>query len=264
MTEIFNVSLKDFLITIRKSWQVILAFGGIGLACAFIYLFLAPKLYLASGQIQLSQTRAANYEWVNIEDPNILIARVKSPANISDKTLLACQYSSAADLTKHIQLGLIKTVPPTLDVTIKHSSPDVAKACAEAIIEEIKASQDSQIAKKSIYYQGLIQDYLIDLNKLKREYSQVSLSKRDFAVVDEIVLKERIRLTTEKIFTLGSFILSADEGSGKLLAPIYVSSSPIPLKRFITVVAGLLLGVFVGLLICIFHSIYLPRIKALS
>jgi len=264
MTEIFNVSLKDFLITVKKSWQIILAFGSIGLVCALIYLFLAPNLYLASGQIQLSQTRATNYEWVNIEDPNILIARVKSPANISDKTLLTCQYSSAVDLTKHIQLGLIKTVPPTLDVTFKHSSPDVAKACVEAIIEEIKASQDSQIAEKNIQYQKLIQDYISDLNKLKREYSQVSLSKRDFAVVDEIVLKERIRLTTEKIFTLGSFILSATEGSGKLLAPIYAPSSPIPPKRFITLVAGLLLGLLFGLLIGVFRNIYLPRIKALS
>ncbi len=264
MTDIFNVSLKDFLITVRKSWLIILIFSLVGLFGAYVYLLVTPNLYLATGQIQLSQTRAANYDWVNIEDPNLSIARVKSPTNITDKMLLACQYSSAVDLSKQIQMSLIKTSPPILNVSIKNLSPESSSACMSALIDEIKASQFSLITEKSIQHQKLIQQYLSDLNKLKREYSQLSFSQGGITAVDEIVLKERIKLTSEKIFTLDNFIRSAVEGSSKLLAPIYVSSSPVSPKRLLTLIAGLLSGIFIGLLISILRHLYLPRISALS
>jgi hypothetical protein len=263
MSDIFNLSLKDFLMVVKKSWLIIFAFSIIGLVGSSVYLLVTPNLYLASGQIQLSQTRDSKYEWVSLEDPNLLIARVKSPTNISNKTLLACQYPSAVDLTKNIQLGIIKTSPPILDVVIKNRSVELSKACVEAVIDEIKASQGSLIAEKSAHYQRSNQDYLVSLKKLKREYSQISLSSGKDAAVDEFVIKEQIRLTTEKIFALNDFTRTAGEGSIKLLAPIYVSQSPVSPKRFISFIVGLLSGIFIGLMIGISRYIYFPRIAAL-
>jgi uncharacterized protein involved in exopolysaccharide biosynthesis len=90
------------------------------------------------------------------------------------------------------------------------------------------------------------------------------MSQGSVAVVDEIVLREQIRLTTEKIFILESLIRTAPEGSGKLLAPIYVSPSPVSPKRFISLIVGLLSGIFIGLITGISRYIYFPRIADLS
>lgn len=263
MTEIFNLSLKDFLLIIKKSWASILIIGMIGFIGAFITLQFIPNVYLASAQIQLTQIRGGNYEWSNLEDPNLVIARMKSPTSFSDKTLAACQYSSGLEMVKRIQFGLLKASPPTLELNVKNRSPELSLLCTEAVVDDLKNYEKDLVGKKIVQYKEWLDYYIGKMNKLKQEFSKLPTSQSTVASVDEIAARDQVSWITNKAMSLDSAIRFSDEGAGRLLSPIYVSPMPISPKRLIIAIAGLLLGLLVGLFISIFRHAYLPRIKVL-
>jgi capsular polysaccharide biosynthesis protein len=263
MTEIFNLSLKDFLLIIKKSWISILIIGIIGFICAFIALQFIPNTYISTAQVQLTQIRGSNYEWTNLEDPNLLIARMKSPTSFGDKSLTACQYSSGFELVKKVQFGLLKASPPTLEIIVKNRTPELALACTEAIVLDLKNYETDLISLKIVQYKELLSYYFAKMNNLKKEFSKLPTSQSTIASVDEIAARDQIAWITSKVMSLDSVIRFADEGAGKLLSPIYVSPTPVSPKRFIIEIAGLLMGLLVGLFISVFRVAYLPRIKAL-
>ncbi len=263
MTEIFNLSLKDFLVVIKKSWISILIFAIIGFIGTFIYLQFLPNVYLATAQFQLAQIRMSNYEWSNLEDPNLLIARMKSPTGLGDKSLAICQYSSPSEIVKNIQFGPVKASPPTIEVILKNQSPELSLKCMEAIIDDIKNYQADLVSKKILQYQGMLEYYSGRLSELKKDYPHSSKSEGAIALVDAISAKAQIQWITDRVLSLDSFIRFADEGAGRLLSPVYVSTEPAFPKRSIIMIAGLLLGLLSGLFVGIFRHAYLPRLKAL-
>ena len=263
MSDVFNLSLKDFLLTIKKSWISILIFAIIGLIGAFLYLQFVPNSYLATAQVQLSQIRGSNYEWSNLEDPNLLLARMKSPTSFSDKSLAACQYSSRIEMVKNVQFSLVKASPPSVEITVKNLSPDLSISCAEAVVGDLKSYEGDLVGKKITQYREWLEYYLARMNKLKKDYQLLPTSQSASASVDEIAARDQIKWITEKVLALDSVIRFADEGAGRLLSPISTSPKPISPKRLIIEIAGLLLGLLVGVFIGIFRHAYLPRLKAL-
>lgn len=263
MLEIFNLSLKDFLLIIKKSWISILIIGIIGFICTFITLQFMPNTYIATAQVQLTQIRGANYEWTNLEDPNLVIARMKSPTSFGDKSLATCQYSSGLEMVKKVQFGLLKASPPTLEVLVKNGSPELSLACAEAIVQDLRNYEIDLVRKKIAQYKELLDYYIGRMNHLKKEFSKLPTSQSAIASVDEIAARDQISWITNKVLSLDSVIRFADEGAGKLLSPIYVSPTPVSPKRLIIEIAGLLMGLLVGLFTSVFRVAYLPRIKAL-
>ena len=262
MTEIFNLSLQDFLLILKKSWISILIIGLIGFACAFAYLQFIPNVYIASAQVQLSQIRGADYEWSNLEDPNLLIARMKSPAGFSDKSQAVCQYSSRLDMVKSIQFSLIKASPPTVEIGVKNLSPELSLKCTVAVVEDLRNYEADLVGKKIIQNKEWLQYYLGRMNKLKLEYPQLPTSQSTVAPVDQIASRDQVSWLTNKIMSLDSIIRFADEGAGRLLSPIYASPIPISQKSLIIEIAGLLLGLLIGLFTSICRYAYFPRLNA--
>lgn len=263
MTEIFNLSLKDFLLIIKKSWSFILIIGITGFISAFIVSQFMPNTYVATAQVQLFQIRGINYEWINLEDPNLLIARMKSPTSFGDNSLAACQYASGIEMVKKVQFGLLKASPPTLEIVVKNRSPELSLACTEAIVEDLKKYEADLFSKKIIQYKESLEYYFERMNKLKKEFSKLPTSQSTVASVDEIAARDQISWITNKIMSLDSCIRSADEGSGMLLSPISPSPEPIAPKRLFIMSAGLLMGLLIGLFISVVRNAYWPRIKAL-
>lgn len=263
MTEIFNLSLKDFLLIIKKSWVSILIIGIIGIISAFIALQFIPNTYIATAQVQLSQIRGANYEWTNLEDPNLLISRMKSPTSFGNESLDACQYPSGFEAVKKVQFGLLKASPPILEITVKNRSPELSLLCTKAIVEELKKYEADLVNKRIIQYKELLDYYIGRMNKLKKEFSKLPTSHSTVASVDEIAARDQVRWITDKTMSLDNFIRFCDEGAGMLLSPISTPPMPISPKRLVIMIAGFLIGLLIGLFISIFRNAYWPRIKAL-
>jgi uncharacterized protein involved in exopolysaccharide biosynthesis len=56
---------------------------------------------------------------------------------------------------------------------------------------------------------------------------------------------------TEEILNLKTFILTADSRQAKLISPIYASDAPVFPKKTISLIVGLIAGLFLGLLLVI-------------
>lgn len=264
MSDIFNLSLQDFLVSLRKSKYFILAFGVAGLLGAIIYLYLAPNLYQATVQLQLDQIRGSNYEWQNLEDPNTQLSRIKSPSGLGEKYLSACQYLTPNEALKRVQVTLVKPSPPTVEINLKNRSPELALKCSQALIDEINSIQADLLGKKIIQYQEMLDYYYSRMNKLKKDHPRLPTSQTAFASIDEISAIDQITWLTNKILSLDSIIRFANEGKGRQISPIYVSPTPISPKRLIVLVAGILAGLLVGLFLGILQHTYLPRLKTLQ
>ncbi len=84
--EVSFKDIVDFLVDfLFESWIVIILTGLLGLFGSIVYLVLTPNQYQAIAYIHMAQISANNNNTtinplgVNIEDPNLLIARLKLP-----------------------------------------------------------------------------------------------------------------------------------------------------------------------------------------
>jgi capsular polysaccharide biosynthesis protein len=256
-----EISLKDIVDFLVESWKAIALTGLLGFIGSIAYLWVTPNQYQATAQIQMAQIGANNNNnnnnnnntnplGVNVEDPNLLIARMRLPSSYSKESVKACGYESKQTplegLAKMVKLSLIKG---TQIVELKVLGLNQAQAvqCAESIVETIKRSQkiiaapiveDAQL-KLAKYSQRLqeAQGFILKADKSGSSMSAVYLSTRD-----------EVKFLTDETIRLNDLIVSANTRQAKLISPIYSSEKKVAPKRLIALVAGLFAGLFLGLL----------------
>ena len=77
-----EISLKDIVDFLVESWKAILATGVLGVLVAVTYIVVTPNKYAATAQIEMAKINSnSNPLGLNIEDPNLLVARMKSPSS---------------------------------------------------------------------------------------------------------------------------------------------------------------------------------------
>jgi LPS O-antigen subunit length determinant protein (WzzB/FepE family) len=269
-----EISLLDILLFLKRSWIIIAMFGAIGLATAVIYLLIAPKQYQAIAQIQMAQISAAannnnnnnniNPLGINIEEPSLLIARMSFPTSFTSETSAACgldgKENATSILAKSIKLSQPKGVPNVVELKTTASNPDLAQHCASAIYELIKTSQDKIVSPYIAEAKIKLADDEVRLAKAK---DLVLKADKSGSVMSAAYLSTRdeIRYLLDEIAALQNVVASNINRATRLVAPIYVSDAPISPKKQVTLVAGLLGGLFLGLLIA-FGRQLIPKIKA--
>ena len=254
-----EISLKDIVDFLVESWKAIALTGLLGLIGSIAYLWVTPNQYQATAQIQMAQISANNNNnnnntnplGVNVEDPNLLIARMKLPSSYSQESVKACGYESKQTplegLAKMVKLSLIKG---TQIVELKVLGLNQAQAvqCAESILETIKQSQkiiavpiveDAQL-KLAKYSQRLqeAQGFILKADKSGSSMSAAYLSTRD-----------EVKFLTDETIRLNDLIASANSRQTKLVSPIYSPENKVSPRRAITLLAGLFAGLFLGLLL---------------
>jgi uncharacterized protein involved in exopolysaccharide biosynthesis len=249
-----EISLRDIVDFIVESWKTILATGILGIFGAIGYIFVTPNQYEATAQIQMAQISAnsnnANPMGVNLEDPNLLIARMKLPSSYDQNTIAACGYESkknpAEALAKMAKLSLSKGTQ-MVEVKVLGLSSEQATQCAESILRIVKDSQkaiaepiiDEAKAKLLKYSQRLqeAQSFIVKADKSGSSMSAAYLSTRD-----------EVKYLTDEAVRLNDLIASANSRQTKLVSPIYSPENKVSPKRSIALVAGLFAGIFLGLL----------------
>jgi capsular polysaccharide biosynthesis protein len=249
-----EISFKDIVDFLVESWKAIILTGLLGLVGSIAYLWVTPNQYQATAQIQMAQISANNNTnplGVNVEDPNLLIARMNLPSSYSQESAKACGYESkqtpVEGFAMRVKLSLIKG---TQIVELKVLGLNQAQAvqCAESIVETIKQSQkiiaapiveDAQL-KLAKYSQRLqeAQGFILKADKSGSSMSAAYLSTRD-----------EVKFLTDETIRLNNLIASANSRQTKLASPIYSPENKVSPKRVITLVAGLFAGLFLGLLL---------------
>ena len=95
-----EISIKDIVDFLLESWKAILATGLVGLLGAAGFIVFTPSQYEATAQIQMAQIAPNNNNnnnnnnsnplGVNVEDPNLLMARLKLPSSYTEDEIKAC------------------------------------------------------------------------------------------------------------------------------------------------------------------------------
>lgn len=249
--EISLSDIKEFLV---DSWVIILISALLGLIVSLIYLMVTPNQYQAIAHIQMAQynpSKNDNLLGVNIEDPNLLIARFKIPSNYTTEQIKSCGMDdlpdAAQNLASSVQFSIVKGVGSVVELRISRMSKEQAFECAKGIFESIGASQDEIVMPYVEAAKALLIKYQEKLSAVqgivaRADKSGVALSAAYLASRDEV------KFLTEEISRLNTFIATGHAKKTKLISPIYVSDKPIYPKKRISLIIGLVLGFIAGLI----------------
>jgi uncharacterized protein involved in exopolysaccharide biosynthesis len=241
-----EISLKDIVDFVVESWKTIFATGVIGIIGATGYIFVMPNQYEATAQIQMAQLSTGGISGVNLEDPNLLIVRLKLPSTYDQVAIDSCSYS-AEELAKMIKPTLIKGTQ-MIDIKVQGLSREQATKCAESILRIVIDSQkaiaepiiDEAKAKLLKYSQRLqeAQSFIVKADKFGSSMPVTYLSTRD-----------EVKYLTDETVRLNDLIASANSRQAKLISPIYSPENKVSPKSGIALMAGLFAGLFLGLLL---------------
>ncbi len=246
-----EISLKDIVDFLIESWKTIFATGVLGLLGAVTNIVQTPNQYEATAHIQMAQFSRDGITATNLEDPNLLIARMKMPTSYDQALIANCGYegkpNAAESISKIAKFSIIKETQ-MVELKVQGLSPEQATQCAESILRSVIDSQkaiaepiiDEARAKLQKYSQRLqeAQSFIAKADKSGSSVTAAYLSTRD-----------EVQFLADKITQLNDLIVSLNGRQTKLGSPIYSPENKVSPKRTNILIAGLFAGLFLGLLL---------------
>jgi hypothetical protein len=258
-----EISLLDIFLFFKNEYQFILGFTLLGFVGAALYLWTVPKQYEVIGQIKMAQIANLNNNvsplGVNIEEPQALIARMAIPTSYSKETIALCGLAEQKDagsvLAKKAKLSLPKGLVGVVDLEIRDTSKEVAETCANAIYEFVKTSQAQLIAP---YIEEASKKLTIEKERLSRATEFIARADKSGSGVSGAYLatRDEIRYLLDQISSLQAVINGNESRAARLVAPIYVKDQPVFPQKRNSLLLGLLLGGFLGLLLAVARKWY--------
>ncbi len=252
-----EISLKEIINFLLESWKVIIGLIFLGLLVGSIYLTITPNQYEATAQIQMSQissNNGTNPLGVNIEDPNLLMARLKLPSTYSAVELKACGLvqvrAPAETLVNMLKLTSVNGVSSTVELRVRMKSKEQALQCAEALFENIRESQNKIIKPYLDEANVILLKHQNRLREIRALISSIDGSRETFSAL-YLSQRDEIRFLNDEIVRLNSFIVAGESRQAKLVSPVYVSEEPVFPKKKTTLILGLLTGLFLGIFLMI-------------
>lgn len=255
-----EISLKDVVDFLVESWKIIMLIGLLGLVGSIAYLWGTPSQYQATAQIQVAQISANNNSsnnnntnplGVNIEDLNLLMARLKLPTTYSDQEIKACGFESAKAPSEALvvaaKFSLVKDVGSMIELKINRENKKTAIACAQSLFEKIKSSQ-KEIIKPYIEEARTL--LIKHQDRLTNSQAFISRADKSGAALSAAYLANRdeVKFLSEEILRLNTFIATAETRQAKLVSPIYASNTPVSPNKGMALISGLFAGLFLGIL----------------
>jgi len=260
-----EISLIDVLIFLIKAWKTILLFGVLGVIGSIAYLLVAPNRYEAIAQIQMARIAVEkNPLGANVEEPAALINRLRLPSGLNDVVNSACglqdSRNPASDLGKIIKLTIPRGAVSMVELKVVRPTPELAKACAVSVVDWIVQSQAQMI------------DLIVDVTKVR--YKE-RLAKTDERLAQDKALLPKVDQSKGVIspayFALLSEIRSLEDERERLIelmdgylmpgatfqSSIFVDDQPIFPIKAISLLVGLLGGIFLGVMIELGKKIFI-------
>ena len=253
-----GISLLDILFFLKDTYKIIAIAGLAGLAAAIAYLVITPKQYEATSQIMMAQVAATNNTvnpaGVNIEEPALLILRMSLPTSFTAPVITACGFKGRAnaslDLSKSIKLTVSKGATNAVQLKTFGKTALEAQECNLAIFDLIKATQ-------SLILTPYINEAKLRIAGYEERLSVVKDLLAKTGKLDSVMspsypyARDEIRYLLDEITAQKNIITSSQNRPTRLIAPVYAPDMPIfPAKRA-ALAAGLLGGMFFGLLFAV-------------
>ena len=206
-----------------------------------------------------SKDNQASALGVNIEEPAVLISRMKLPTSFDEATVKHCGLEGQSDagerLAQRLKLTTVKGAPSIVDLSIQADTSGLARACASAIFDLVKRSQ-----------YALAEPFIADANSKLAEYqkriddskSLMLRADRSGAALSAAYLASRdeLKYLMDEVMRLQDLIAFLQTQTTQLTAPIYAMDRPVFPKKSLTLALGLMVGLCVGLLFVIGRRAY--------
>lgn len=229
-----------FLANIYKTILVFGLFGLFGLFGATLFNNASPKEYEATIFIKMIEVSDYNGILSKVEDPKLLIARLKQPSTYSQKEVDSCLLVEAKfpfkELVGKVTASLVGGADSVVQLKIKLPTKKMAAQCMQAIYEMIS---EQQLRIKS----DRDNRNLIALSQYRKQYKELEAIDAS----GNLSMHERyeLRLLLEKINIL-EFAYATTQNQATVIVPIYVSENPFLLMRMVILAFGFLIGLFLG------------------
>jgi capsular polysaccharide biosynthesis protein len=259
-----EISLKDIIDFLLESWKTIVSVCLLGLLGSVGFLAVTPNQHEATAQIQMAQISANNNNntnplGVNVEEPNLLMARLKLPTSYSAAEIKACglegQKMPAESLVSMSKFSAVKGVGSIVELKIRMESREQAVVCAQALFENIRESQNQIIRPYIEEAKALLTKYQA---RLKEAQELVTRADKSGAALSAAYLANRdeVKFLTDESIRLNTFVTAGDARQAKLVAPIYASEVAVFPKKKTALMMGLLAGLFLGLLLVMVRKVW--------
>lgn len=261
MEAVANFSI--ILSRLARAWKFIAIMGLVGLIIACIYIYTTLPRYEAVVQIKIIKLPLPNGIFgVNIEEPSALIARMSKPSAFSDELIVSCGFEAAprSRLATIINKSVkFENLDGTSAVLLKVNRPvaELSKVCATNIAKSVYLSQMQVLKAHPQFSPGVLEARLrvvtARINEdeallAKAEKVHNSLSPTLFALLVDVRALQDER---DKIIKLLDISNELESVSSK---HVEVSSQVVPPFKEAILAAGLLAGLFWGVLIALIFA----------
>lgn len=252
-----EISLKHIIDFLIESWKSIVVTVLLGVLGSIGYLAVTPNQYQAIAQIQMAQVNVNNVTnpfGVNVEDPNLLLVRLKLPTSYSAETIKTCGLENTSDPLEYLasiaKFSVVKGVGSIVELKISRDTKGGAINCAHALFEVVQTSQNQIIEPYIEQAKLLLGEYEVTL---ANSQSLLSRADKSGAALSATYLANRdeVRSLAEEILNLKTFITTADARRARLISPVYAADAPVFPKMTVSLIVGLMAGLFLGLLLAI-------------
>lgn len=247
-----ELGLVDIALFIRRFWKTFAIFISTGLVLATTFFLLSPKQYEAISQMQVAQlvtnkNNSGETSIINVENPAILMNRLKSPLTYDEGILRVCGHSNSPPaMTKAISSNIPKGATNTLEIKFKSESKDIAIKClAELFLliqsQEVKLTQPyiDQMSAQIDEINGRIK---VNQGILERS-SQLPLGSWSyFFNLDEIRRLYAERDNLKAVINLTAIY------KAKLLIPPYAGDKPVSPNFYKIILIGFGAGIIFSLI----------------
>ncbi len=257
-----EISIKDIVDFLVESWKAIIATGILGVAAALTFVMVTPSQYEATAQIQMAQISISNNNNTNplgsnVELPSLLIARHQVPSTYTEDEIKACGLEGKKmpqeSLSKLAKFTPVKGVDSIVELKIRLESKEGALACAQALFANVKESQSLIIKPYIEEAKSLLAKYQVRLQETQALVAKADKSGSALSAA-YLANRDEVKFLTDESIRLNALITSGDARQTKLVAPVYVSDLPVFPKKSVSLVVGLLAGLFVGLLLVLLRK----------
>lgn len=255
-TSIDLISFIDVFEFLWQNWITISAFTAAGVIASVVYLNSAQQKYEAIAQVlmaQVSDGKAESPAGINIEDPNLLVTRLRLPSTYTEEAVVACSLDvksrggeNVADMVKAVP---VKNVPSMVEIHVQHTRPELAQKCATALFEMVKLQQTMIVSP-------LLDESRKALAEANGKLAAIQnlIAKSDKTLIQSIAylaIRDEINYLKNRIDRLRQDVILGEQRKTRLAAPVYASDIAVHPRKSRSLLIGLLAGVVLGTIIAV-------------
>ena len=266
-----EISLRDVIDFIVDSWKSLAFFTLVGIACASVYLWMAPKEYQATAQIQMAQyaVNAGNLSsiispvGVNVEEPGRLVLRLQNPAGYSDEIVDLCGLKNSKDpkekLAKLVKVTIPKGANSIVELNANFESKETSLACMNGLFVEISRTQVDIAEPFFDEIKKSLAENSQQIDRAKANFAKAAGGPSLLATSSFLLARDEINRLAENSVVLEYVLEFRETRKTKLLSPIYVSPAPVSSGKNIVVLLGLMGGLLIGVFIQFLKRIHMTQ-----